>query len=66
MAISGHFSLGGFMSAIGGKADIVSWGVLCPLLTQSGHTAEALYRSGLRQKSQLKWFSFALLAQIPQ
>jgi hypothetical protein len=36
------------------------------LLTQLGHTAEALYRSGLRQKSQLIWFFFALLAQKPQ
>jgi len=37
MALSRHSSLCGFMSAFGCKADIVSMGVLCPLLTQSGH-----------------------------
>jgi hypothetical protein len=42
MAISGHSSRCGFMSAFGGKADIVSIGDLCPLLTQSGHCYEIL------------------------
>jgi hypothetical protein len=37
MAIIGHSSLPRFMSAIGGKADIMSMGRLFPLMTQSGH-----------------------------
>jgi predicted Zn-ribbon and HTH transcriptional regulator len=37
LAISGHSSLCGFMSAFGGKADILMGCVLCLLLTQSGH-----------------------------
>jgi len=35
LALSGHSSLCGFMSAFGGKADIVRIGDLCLLMTQS-------------------------------
>jgi hypothetical protein len=37
LAHSGHLLQCGFMSAFGGKADIVSVGDLCLLMTQSGH-----------------------------
>jgi hypothetical protein len=44
LAISGHSSLCGFMSAIGGKADIKWRREKSPLLTQSGHPARAKAR----------------------
>ena len=40
MALSGHPTTCRFMSAIGGKADIVSHVDLCPLMTLSGHWGE--------------------------
>ena len=51
MAISGHSSLGEFMSAFGGKADSQSGGALRLLMTLSGNPSYLLRRgsSSLRR-----------------